>query len=892
MGVQIDVIFIHGIGPFSGRRVKAQVDRLASALRVTDIRTWFFNWDVIAGNPFSNLPKLAIAFRSMIQASLWPKQIGNRKLLGLSLLIAELICLGVALTIGLQAMQNHSIHYSLRLSLSDISVFSSVVCLVGVLWMSKRLRMLITKAMLLMLWPIIFMFGVFPYARLHYSLLALGFACLPLTLLSEPLAALLGVNTADVGRHILHFSAVNFEGVAAILLLTILSYPLLKLLADIFLWIGLPFYRDTLRSQLGRVFKDIASEGSRSSRLIIVGHSLGSLVAIDYLLHESSMPTQLSGIPIALITCGSPLRRLVQSFFPDCCLGLDDIRRYFSHRPGQLSWLNVYRPLDYIGGALGFPSSGTQFRDVRSCQRFKFHVDYWGDKKIWDVAIDFMRSIDDVSEVAIGLQRERPDEALITRPPALLAFPKRLETIDWMASGFEPLLRACLLCGVLAGGLIVGPTKAIPVLMSTKLSLLQACVASIAVYLFSAFVLFYCSICLFVITEAMTRIVAAYIGIEMSAPISFGHSGLFWSNQRGVIGRALNLDFTMKQELTADEVKQTINAAVADGDTEMVKTLIRRGIGVTQFSLATVLGRGQLDVARVLLERGADPNGYAKGSHTLLTLAIVRGQFRAASLLLEMRANPNYSKFIWCPLHFLAWARTPNRHSICLDPDSLPNLCRGNVQMKALNLPYDLDDDGLELARYLVNCGANPDMRVDARGGNYAGASPFFIAAAGADSKLMRVLSELGADARSDLTNGITPLMAAAGLDMVFDRTTRARNCAIATERLEAVSVALELGNGLNAHAQFQGFPPTDLPDCSGKTPPTAEEIIPGVTPLIAAVTGGVATVVEYLLNAGASLTTRNQRGWSALMVAQSLAAAYPTKESMRIVEILETART
>ena len=70
----------------------------------------------------------------------------------------------------------------------------------------------------------------------------------------------------------------------------------------------------------------------------------------------------------------------------------------------------------------------------------------------------------------------------------------------------------------------------------------------------------------------------------------------------------------------------------------------------------------------------------------------------------------------------------------------------------------------------------------------------------------MRLLAEHGADPKMPNTLGITPLMVAAGLDYWEGEAPGPFTGCSETERLEAVKLALELGNDINAAADFGDF--------------------------------------------------------------------------------------
>src|SRR5439155_20456491 len=102
--------------------------------------------------------------------------------------------------------------------------------------------------------------------------------------------------------------------------------------------------------------------------------------------------------------------------------------------------------------------------------------------------------------------------------------------------------------------------------------------------------------------------------------------------------------------------------------------------------------------------------------------------------------------------------------------------------------------------RKLVVRGAALDARVTKKPGmgvttlNAIGATPFLLAARTADAPLMRLLAELGADPRLPNQDDTTPLMVAAGIGT----QAPGEDPGTEPEVLEAVALALELGNDLN----------------------------------------------------------------------------------------------
>ena len=233
--------------------------------------------------------------------------------------------------------------------------------------------------------------------------------------------------------------------------------------------------------------------------------------------------------------------------------------------------------------------------------------------------------------------------------------------------------------------------------------------------------------------------------------------------------------------------------AAAEGNVEVVKTLLKAGFDPNDkldsgFSpMLFAIREGRADVVYALLDAGVDINEAAdpksgrlpRGS-TPLTLAIENGHFELAASLLELGASPNDMRTRFSPLHILSWVRKPDGGD---GPDDLP--------------PPDGSGkiSSLQLARILVEKGADINARSKSGQRHWGGGTPFYLAAWKADVPLMKTLVSLGADPKIPASDGSTAFMAATGIG----RTMEALSAGTEEEVLAACKYLLELEVDINA---------------------------------------------------------------------------------------------
>jgi len=309
---------------------------------------------------------------------------------------------------------------------------------------------------------------------------------------------------------------------------------------------------------------------------------------------------------------------------------------------------------------------------------------------------------------------------------------------------------------------------------------------------------------------------------------------------------------------------------------------------------------GELDALRVLIDAGANVNALAPDGTSALNVALVNGDLDAASLLLAHGADPNLPDARGSPLHIIAWLREPGSTGTAAvgGEAEAPVRPTGTVST-------------LELAEQLLAAGANPnavieisESRFSKLGGTarnppglvmgrhlltYNGATAFYVAAKNGDPELMRLLASHGADPTLPNVIGITPLMVAAGLDTWEGETPGPHTGVPEEQRLEAVRLAIELGNDVNAVADFGDYKMEGPKEYTLLYYPlNLDELVDlGVgdmrwdesTALHGSIISGQASITRYLIEQGADPAPENALGWTPLDMSRGVFLANASRE-------------
>jgi len=310
---------------------------------------------------------------------------------------------------------------------------------------------------------------------------------------------------------------------------------------------------------------------------------------------------------------------------------------------------------------------------------------------------------------------------------------------------------------------------------------------------------------------------------------------------------------------------------------------------------------GCLDCAKELIAGGANINLEDPERVTPLNIAITNLHFELAAYLIEAGADVDkWDLFGRTPLYMAA------------DVSTLP--LQGNGAM--IYIPSLDNLTAVDIAEKLLDKGADPNIRLKRRppylnvpqdrGGDTIlsqGATPLLRAARAGDAPVVKLLLEHGARVDLPSAYGVTPLMAAAGVEYGL-RVTRGR---IRTDENVLATMQLLVDAGANVNAQmvteenagtnYQGNAAQRRQDFSynsrgRQVPGPAAE--PHRTALHGAALKGWNPIVEFLANNGADLYAKDANGRTALDLAMGRyeenflrQAAEPHVETVALLEKL-----
>jgi ankyrin repeat protein len=322
---------------------------------------------------------------------------------------------------------------------------------------------------------------------------------------------------------------------------------------------------------------------------------------------------------------------------------------------------------------------------------------------------------------------------------------------------------------------------------------------------------------------------------------------------------------------------------------------------------------GCLECARHLIAAGADPDLEDPERITPLNMALLNLHFEFAAYMIKAGADVDkWDLFGRSPLYMAA------------DVSTLP--VKGNGAMAVL--PSEDSVTALDVARLLLETGANPNLQLKRRppyrdvpqdrGGDTIlaqGATPLLRAARAGDAPFVGLLLKNKALVDLPSKEGVTPLMAAAGVEFGA-RVTRGRNRTnigvLATMRLlldagadidarmvteprrvvddgASARAAAAVGAVGRGGQRSQGSPGSQVPTASA---------VPHQTALHGAAERGFTPFVKFLADNGADLQAKDANGRTPLDLAKGVGvpgvrqtAGEPFPETVALLESLMAAK-
>ena len=396
--------------------------------------------------------------------------------------------------------------------------------------------------------------------------------------------------------------------------------------------------------------------------------------------------------------------------------------------------------------------------------------------------------------------------------------------------------------------------------------------------------------------DAARRLVEA--GADVNATESFGgQSALMWAAAQG--------QAEMVQLLASKGADLNARGVVRQWERKVITEPRPKDMNKGGFTPLLYAAReGCVDCIRHLAAAGADLDLEEPERITPLVLAIMNLHFEAAVELIKAGADiDKWDLFGRSPIYMAA------------DVSTLP--MKGNGAMAVI--PSEDSVTALDVGKLLLEKGANPNLQLKRRppyrdvpqdrGGDTIlaqGATPLLRAARGGDAPFVKLLLEYKALVDLPSKEGVTPLMAAAGVEF-GNRVTRGRN---RTDEGVLATMELLLDAGADINARSLAERRNAVPDGTSQAAsyalvlrsrpsqvpsPTA---VPHQTALHGAAERGFTKFVKFLAEHGADLQAKDSVGRTALDLAKGVgvpgvrqAAGEGFPETAKLIESLMAAK-
>ncbi|HLF10168.1 MAG TPA: ankyrin repeat domain-containing protein [Gammaproteobacteria bacterium] len=350
-----------------------------------------------------------------------------------------------------------------------------------------------------------------------------------------------------------------------------------------------------------------------------------------------------------------------------------------------------------------------------------------------------------------------------------------------------------------------------------------------------------------------------------------------WGGQSALMWAAAQRQPEMVKLLVAHGADVDARGVIRDWQRKIIKEPRPKDMNQGGFTPLLYAAReGCIECAKHLVAGGADLDLPDPHRVTPLNMALLNLHFDFAAYMIEAGADiEKWDLYGRTPLYLAA------------DTNTLPVMGNGAMVV----LPSTDAHTALDIARILLDAGANPNIQLKRRppyrnvpqdrGGDSIlsmGATPLLRAARAGDAPMVELLLEHGALVDLPSNQGVTPLMAAAGVEYGL-RVTRGRN---RTEEGVLATLKLLVDAGADVNARMVTEPKGDAAahllvieqrlsdfsyDYRGRQVPSPRAV-PHRTALHGAAMKGFDSIVEFLAANGADLNAKDANGRTPLDLA------------------------
>jgi ankyrin repeat protein len=393
------------------------------------------------------------------------------------------------------------------------------------------------------------------------------------------------------------------------------------------------------------------------------------------------------------------------------------------------------------------------------------------------------------------------------------------------------------------------------------------------------------------------KIDAARILLEARADINVKET---WGGQTALMWAAAQSQADMVKFLASKDANLNDHGKINQWERKIIQEPRPKDMNKGGFTALHYAAReGCATCVQNLLAAGADPDSEDPDRETPLLLALENLHFDTAAVLVTFKGPQGGADLDKWDL----FGRSPVY--MAADVSTLP--MKGNGAMAVIPSPDKLT--AVDVGRMMLERGANPNIQLKRRppyrdvpqdrGGDgmlAQGATPLLRSARGGDDKFVALLLQYKAIVDLPSKEGITPLMAAAGVDY-GSRVTRGRN---RTDEgvLASMDLLIKAGASVNARSVLDRSPAGGRGGRGGGAPPAAAapaapgtagysasanialafrrgsqmpsaNAAPNQTALHGAAEHGFDKFIEFLVANGADLTAKDASGRTPLDVAR-----------------------